>query len=97
LEPELGHPTIILDKPLKGDKGVTIKLGKADPKLRQNDTKARIREVLEHAQIQHDTKWALWNVIEEDLSPKVLMSRLRAIDVEDEVLDAMMEFLLAQE
>lgn len=96
-DPENGHLCIVLDNPLAADKGMTIKLGKANPQLRKNDTKARIREVLERAQMQHDTKWALWNAVEEDLSPKVLISRLRAIDVEEEVMDAMMEFLLAQE
>lgn len=96
-DPENGHAVIVLDNPLAGDKGVTIKLGTSNPQLRRNETKTRIRQVLERAQIQHDTKWALWNVIEEDLTPKVMLSRLRAIEVEDEVMDAMMEFLLAQE
>ena len=96
-DPMTGHATISLDEPVQSEKAFTIKLG-SDPQLRQNDTKGEIRHILEQAQIKHDTKWAVWKVLEEKLSPKVLMSRLRAIEgVDEELMDAMMEFLLAQD
>lgn len=92
-----GHVTIAITESVQSDKGIIIKLG-SEPRLRQNDIKGEIKHILEQAQIKHDTKWALWNVMEERLRPKVLMSRLRAVEgVDEELMDAMMEFLLAQE
>jgi hypothetical protein len=48
--------------------------------------------------MDHDVKWAVWQHFEtEGLGPNVFMSRLRAFSLESEVLDALLEVLLAQE
>ena len=96
-DPHTGHATVRLVEPLQSDNACIINLGPA-PKLRSNDTKGRIRRILEQAQLKHDTKLALWSIIEERSSRTVLLSRLRAVEgVDEEMMDAILEFLLAQE
>lgn len=91
------HPVIRVDEAVSADKAITIKLPAGNRQHKQNDTAVLLKQVLDRAQIPHDTKWEIWNILEEDLKPKVLQSRLRAVDVDEHVMDAMMEYLLAQE
>jgi hypothetical protein len=78
-------------------KEITLDLG-AKPKLQKNDVKTRALEILDRAQIDHDLKWGVWEHFQsKGLSHNIFLSRLKAFDLDSEMLDALLEVLLAQD
>jgi hypothetical protein len=92
-----GAVTIVLLKAVSSNDKISIELG-SSPKLQKNDVKTRALEILDRAQIDHDLKWGVWQHFQEKaLSPNVFLSRLKAFNLDPEVLDALLEVLLAQD
>jgi hypothetical protein len=91
-----GAVTISITKPTKAGDKITINLG-AEPKLKKNDIQPRALAVLDRAQMDHDVKWAVWDLFQlKGLSSNTFLSRLRAFDLDEHVLDALLEIVLAQ-
>lgn len=91
-----GALSISLKEPTKASDKITIDLG-PDPQLRRNNVQKRTLEILDRAQMDHDVKWAVSDLFKvKGLSEKVFMSRLRAFDLDEHVLDALLEIVLAQ-
>jgi hypothetical protein len=91
-----GALSISLKEPTKASDKIAIGLG-PDPQLRRNDVQKRTLEILDRAQMDHDVKWAVSDLFKvKGLSEKVFMSRLRAFELDEHVLDALLEIVLAQ-
>lgn len=77
---------------------IIIDLG-TKPTLEKNDIESRALQILDRSQIDHDLKWGVWQHFQEmkGMSNNVFMSRLRAFGMEEEVMDALLEVLLAQD
>jgi hypothetical protein len=96
-EEKTGAVIITLIDPVQSSKETIIELG-ARPRLQRNDIKTRALEILDRAQIDHDLKWRVWEHFEgQGLSHNIFLSRLKAFGLDDEVLDALLEVLLAQD
>ena len=89
--------TVTLAKPVSSKDEVTIEIGPS-PKLQKNDVKTRALEILDRAQIDHDLKWGVWQHFQEEgMNNNVFMSRLKAYGLDEDMLDALLEVLLAQD
>jgi len=92
-----GAVIITLANPVSSTKETIIEVG-AKPKLQKNDIKTRALEILDRAQIDHDLKWRVWEHFEEKgLSSNIFLSRLKAFGLDEEMLDALLEVVLAQD
>jgi len=92
-----GAVIIKLTDPVPSTKEVIIELG-AKPRLQRNDIKTRALEILDRGQIDHDLKWRVWEHFEQKgLSHNIFLSRLKAFGLDEDMLDALLEVVLAQD
>jgi len=92
-----GAVIIILTDPIPSSKEIAIELG-AKSKLQRNDIKTRALEILDRAQIDHDLKWRVWEHFEQKgLSHNIFLSRLKAFGLDEDMSDALLEVVLAQD
>ena len=92
-----GAVLITLAGAVSSAKEIIIEIG-AKPKLQKNDIKSRALEILDRAQIDHDLKWRVWEHFEQKgLSSNIFLSRLKAFGLDEEMLDALLEVVLAQD
>lgn len=92
-----GAVIVKLADPVSSTKEVIIELG-AKPNLQRNDIKTRALEILDKAQIDHDLKWRVWEHFEQKgLSHNIFLSRLKAFGLDEDMLDALLEVVLAQD
>jgi hypothetical protein len=55
-------------------------------------------EILDRGQIDHDLKWRVWEHFEQNgLSHNIFLSRLKAFGLDEDMLDALLEVVLAQD
>lgn len=73
---------------------VVAELG-VDPQLAITDGPARIYPIVDDAQIGFTLKADIWAVVTADAPLGVRVGRLRALDLDDVLLDAVLEYLLA--
>jgi len=92
-----GAVIITLAQPVSSAKETIIEIG-TKPRLHRNDIKTRALEILDRAQIDHDLKWRVWEHFEQKgLSSNIFLSRLKAFGLDEEMLDALLEVVLAQD
>jgi hypothetical protein len=93
-----GAVIIQITAPVSASDKIVIDLG-TKPELDKNDIQSRALQILDKSQIDHDLKWGVWQHFQEmkGMSSNVFMSRLRAFGMEEEVMDALLEVLLAQD
>ena len=73
---------------------ITISLG-SNPTLRHNDVEALIRPMLADAQIQYGLKEDIWQIVTAKVSSPLKISSLLALEMEENVRDAVLEYVLA--
>ncbi|KAH7122590.1 glycosyl hydrolases family 31-domain-containing protein [Dendryphion nanum] len=76
------------------DNSCIIELG-ASPQLDVFDPVRKIHKVLWDTNMGYDTKWSVWGVIESNQSVGLRISRLQSMNLEQPLLDAILELLLA--
>jgi alpha-glucosidase (family GH31 glycosyl hydrolase) len=96
-EEKTGAVIIKLTDPVSSTKETTIELG-TKPKLQRNDIKTRALQILDRGQVDHDLKWRVWEHFEQKgLSHNIFLSRLKAFGLDQDMLDALLEVVLAQD
>jgi len=96
------EPTITL-----GENGTLINLGThpansiiivelgANPQLSVAEVEPRIWKLLNSAQISFHVKEDVWNIMTAKLTKMIQISRLHALDLQSDLLDAILEFVLS--
>jgi len=96
-EEKIGAVIITPSESVSSSKEITIDLG-SKPKLQRNDIKTRALEILDRGQIDHDLKWGVWEHFQsKGMSHNIFLSRLKAFSLDGNMLDALLEVVLAQE
>jgi hypothetical protein len=73
----------------------TISFG-LEPRLSHNDVETFIRPILEDAQIQYSLKEDIWQIVAAKVSSTLKISRLLALEIDESLRDAVLEYLLAE-
>jgi predicted RecA/RadA family phage recombinase len=74
---------------------ITISLG-SKPELSHNDVETFTRPILEDAQIQYGLKEDVWQILAAKVSSTLKVSRLLALEIDENLRDAVLEYLLAE-
>jgi alpha-glucosidase (family GH31 glycosyl hydrolase) len=95
-------------KPEKVTNGIVVQVGNVppntkatisfglEPKLSHNDVETFIRPILEDAQIQYSLKEDIWQIVAAKVSSTLKISRLLALEIDESLRDAVLEYLLAE-
>jgi alpha-glucosidase (family GH31 glycosyl hydrolase) len=86
--------TLVMAGACKSSSELVIKLCE-NPQLDVTDPPAHIFPLLSDAQIEFDLKEEIWAVLKSKVSPSIQASRLHAIKMDLKLLDALLEYLLA--
>jgi hypothetical protein len=76
------------------DSKVVVELGD-NPQLSQNDVSAFVFPFLHHAKLQFGLKEEIWKVVTAKVPKTIQVSRLSALQMDRNLLDAVLEFVLA--
>ncbi|KAG0652926.1 Alpha-xylosidase [Hyphodiscus hymeniophilus] len=76
------------------DSKVSVEVGE-NPRFGRNDASAFIFPFLHHAKLEFALKERIWDIITSGVSKTIQVSRLSALDMDRTLLDAVLEFVLA--
>lgn len=90
---KVGNGTLISLGNHPGDATIKLALG-ANPQLGVTNIESRIWTLLNAAQISFHSKEDVWNIMTGEFSKMAQISRLHALDMQPNLLDAILEFVL---